>query len=182
MTLTASEWAAGGDAAGWYHDNPALIHWEYDTEAVDDDGKKTKGYWTSNLMLDATNEFLDLFEWLYGEESCGVKHIAVVNMDWSSNHAAMDVQTVAHMDNFKKGWGHRLYAKGPMKGQAKVSPKGDNANGSCTVGEGDLGPNVPEWSAHGKHSRHFKKTHFQRFIISLCITLYIRIGFYISNL
>ena len=37
------------------------------------------------VLLEA--EFMDLFDFLYGEEGCGVRHVMLQNMDWSSNHA-----------------------------------------------------------------------------------------------
>ena len=64
---------------------PSLVHWEYGKEdETDEDGNKLKGYWTAEDNLILQEEFMDLFDFLYGEEGCGTSHGMLENMDWSS--------------------------------------------------------------------------------------------------
>ena len=86
----------------------AFIQWEYNVQEAIESGDLTKGYWTSDLMLEATHEFMDLFYFLYGGPKLDdnleiiegefvsecydakgdkVHHVPIINMDWSSNHA-----------------------------------------------------------------------------------------------
>ena len=89
------------------HERPALVHWEYGKEdEVDEKGNKQKGYWTALDMLDLCTEFTDLFDFLYGEDGCGVKHEMLLNMDWSSNHSAKP-EDACVVSNFNVHWGGR---------------------------------------------------------------------------
>ena len=72
---------------------------------MDEDGNKVKGYWTSADMVKLCGEFADLFEFLYGENACGVKHEMLLNMDyWSSNHSAKP-KNACVISNFNVHWG-----------------------------------------------------------------------------
>ena len=58
---------------GYQHERPSLVYWEYGKEdEVDENGNKLKGYWTAMDMVYLCGEFTDLFEFLYGEDGCGV--------------------------------------------------------------------------------------------------------------
>ena len=134
-------------------ENPALIHWEYNVDAVLESGDVTKGYWTNVLMEEAVHEFLDLFYFLYGgindkgelvsecynQEGDKLHHVPVINMDWSSNHDAKGDDVLA-AKNFRRSWGTRYFEK---SGLAKAPPRGDNDDGSCTLEAGDLGLSPP---------------------------------------
>ena len=92
---------------GYQHERPALVHWEYGKEdEVDDQGNKVKGYWTAQDMVRLCGEFADLFEFLYGEDACGVRHQMLLNMDWSSNHSAKP-EDACVVSNFNVNWGGR---------------------------------------------------------------------------
>ena len=132
-----------------FHLNPALIHWVYDREKVTAEGNTEAGYWTSDLMLDATREFLDLFDFLYGESNgkccCldeqgkEIRHVAVINLDYSSNHDAMAPDAVK-ATNFKRGWGSRKTQNKVTKEWLALKPvRGDNEDGSSSMIVGDLG-------------------------------------------
>ena len=90
----------------WIAEHPALIHWTYNVEKALETGDLTAGYWTSDLMLEAVAEYLDLFDWLYGEMGCGVTggHQPIINIDWSSNHDAKADDVLA-VRNFRSSWG-----------------------------------------------------------------------------
>ena len=132
-----------------FTENPALIHWEYDVKAATEEGNTTKGYWTAELMLKATKEFVDLFYFLYGEEGCigedgtGCVHEPIINMDWSSNHAAKADDCLA-VRNFRRSWGTRFFRNSDI---AKITPKGDDfdaKNKACQIlVAGDFGPLTP---------------------------------------
>ena len=132
--------------------NPAFIEWEYNVKAALESGDLTKGYWTAILMNEAVEEFLDLFFFLYNKEGCGVDHIPLINMDWSSNHAAKADNCLANVaKNFRKSWGNRYVKK---TGERKKCPVGDNADGSQTLTAADLfvggethqlGPNMEQY-------------------------------------
>ena len=93
--------------AGFLHKKPALVHWEYGKEdEVDEDGNKVKGYWTSADMVKLCGEFADLFEFLYSEQACGIKHTMLMNMDWSGNHSAKP-ENACVVGNFNVHWGGR---------------------------------------------------------------------------
>ena len=93
--------------AGYQHERPALVHWEYGKEDdVDEQGNKVKDYWTANDMVKLYNEFADLFKFLYGHEACGVEHTMVLNMDWSGNHSAKPADACV-LSNFNVHWGGR---------------------------------------------------------------------------
>ena len=144
-----------GEDNTFFHLMPALIHWVYDMEAKDKDGNVTSGYWTAALMLDATHEFLDLFEFLYCNgndqepnrctdlDGNPIEHMAVINLDYSSNHDAM-APDVAKANNFKSGWGARR-TKNKTTGEWIDLPpvRGSNVDGSDTMKAGDLGSDIP---------------------------------------
>ena len=93
--------------AGYQHEKPSLVHWEYGKEDdVDADGNKVKGYWTASDMVKLCGEFADLFDFLYGEDACGIKHTMVLNMDWSGNHSAKPDDACV-IGNFNVHWGGR---------------------------------------------------------------------------
>ena len=93
--------------SGYKHERPALVHWEYGKEdEVDENDNKQKGYWTAVDMVDLCSEFTDLFDFLYGEEACGVQHEMLLNMDWSSNHSAKP-EDACVVSNFNVHWGGR---------------------------------------------------------------------------
>ena len=93
--------------AGYLHERPSLVHWEYGKEdEVDDEGNKVKGYWTALDMVKLCDEFADLFDFLYGEDACGTKHQMVLNMDWSGNHSAKPADACV-VANFNVHWGGR---------------------------------------------------------------------------
>ena len=111
-------------------------------------------------MLEATHEFLDLFFFLYGgcavdangdfdpstivsecyDEETGKKlhHVPIINMDWSSNHAAKADNCLTSL-NFRRSWGYRYFQGTNDK---KPSPRGDNDDGSSTLVAGDLNPDA----------------------------------------
>ena len=95
-------------AAGYQHERPSLVHWEYGKEdEVDEFGNKVKGYWCASDMIILCEEFADLFEFLYGERGCGVSHTMLLNMDWSGNHSAKPADACV-LGNFNVHWGGRV--------------------------------------------------------------------------
>ena len=149
--------------------NPAFIQWEYNVKQALASGDLTKGYWTSDLMLEATEEYLDLFYFLYGGpkvnrhgniiknrfvseckslEGEKLHHVPIINMDWSSNHAAKSDDCLTST-NFRRTWGTRFYTemkrgKRVNTDKPKLSPRGDNPDGSVTLKTGDICPGLPD--------------------------------------
>ena len=94
--------------AGYQHEKPALVHWEYGKEdQLDDDGNKVKGYWCADDMVHLCHEFADLFDFLYGRDACGTRHTMLLNMDWSGNHSAKPADACV-VTNFNVHWGGRV--------------------------------------------------------------------------
>ena len=117
--------------AGWLFEWPPFVEWEY--------GKlgeaKDMGYWNSDNMNDLIKEFIDLFEFLYPD------HQMLLNMDWSSNHAAMapDARTVGNM---RVLWGGERKRVGDKESGTDTMPVFDD----YILEEGDIGPNLPpQW-------------------------------------
>ena len=66
-----------------------LIHWEYG-KIGEAQGMR---YWTSDNTMKLILEYVELFEFML------LKHVLLLNVDWSSNHAAMhtDARTLTSM-------------------------------------------------------------------------------------
>ena len=74
-----------------HHENPALVQHKY--------GKNEKGgYWDADDVVKQMAELLDLCDFLYPA------HAILLNVDWSSNHAARS-KTALHVDNMNLSWG-----------------------------------------------------------------------------
>ena len=108
------------------HKNPTLIHWVY--------GKRGEaqgmGYWTADYMMELIPEYVELFEFLLP------KHVLLLNVDWSSNRAAMhpDAFTLTNMRVLFRG---QRSVDGEDKPQAIPVFRYD-----YNLEEGNLGPNI----------------------------------------
>ena len=92
-------------------------------------------YWNSDNMNDLIKEFIDFFEFLYPNN-----HM-IINIDWSSNHAAMapDAHTVGNM---RVLWGGEQKRVGDKESGTDTMPVFDD----YILEEGDIGPNLPlQW-------------------------------------
>ena len=87
------------------------------------------GYWTSDNMNALIREYIELFEFLFPN------HVMLLNMDWSSNHAAMapDARTISNM---------RVLAGGERKVNDVVEPM--PVFPPYVLTEEDIGPAVPQ--------------------------------------
>ena len=108
------------------HKKPTLIHWEYGNSGE----AQGMGYWTSGYMMELIPEYVELFKFLLP------KHVLLLNIDWSSNHAAMhpDAGTLTNMRVVFGG--KRLV---DSKDESQAMPVFSN---DYTLEEGDIGPNI----------------------------------------